>query len=129
MAIMSDPVSPTTAQPDVDRRPGSSNVEWAERAYRLHQKARTMRQWRARAVQALHSLRLYLVALVVALVAIGLAVGLTYQGSSPPAAAHPAASPHTVTPPPVATARPPLTLPPGFRPFTSLFPAPGTPLR
>lgn len=126
MTIMSDRVSPTIEKPDVDRRPGSSDVEWAERAYR-HQQATPAGRRHVRIPRVRNGLRMLVVALVVALLAIGLSLGLTSQDASSPAVVHGPTASHTVTAQQSTAPRSSITLPPALQPLPSLLPTLGTP--
>jgi hypothetical protein len=124
----SDHVSLPIEKTDDDRRPGSSDITWAERAYRHEQKqpanVRRRGPWTSR-----RQLRLLVAALVV-LVMVGFVVVMRYQGSAPAAVVHRPISSQTVTAPRATIARSPFTLtPPMDSPFPSLSPTIQTPKR
>jgi hypothetical protein len=119
-------LAPSVAdQPDDDRRPGSSDLGWAERAYRHERTGPATEPRRVRRARRLRP-RTLVAALVVVLLTAGLALAMAYQGSSSPAVVHRPARSHTVTAPAAARGGSHLTLTPQLlRPFPTLFPALG----
>lgn len=94
MTTVSDRKHRSIDEVDIDRRPGSTDVQWAERAYRENGpgEQRTLRRigpanlrHRVGALVPIlhHRVRALVIALVVALVGIGVTLAMTYQGASP----------------------------------------------
>ncbi len=120
MTITSNQVSPAIDKPDVDQRPGSSDISWAERAY--HDRRREPANERRKVPCARRRrLRILVTALAIILVMAGLVVTMRYEGSSPlPVVDRPTSS-QTATATQATTARSPFTLMPTLlRPFSSL---------
>lgn len=121
MTITSDRTSPPITEPEYDRRPGSSDVEWAERAYRNQEIAAAERHRRVLGTGR-RRLRIVVAALVGVLAMAGVAVAMTYQGSSPAAVVHRSAPAHTAAAPRSATAPSHVTpIPQLFRPFPTRY--------
>ena len=109
MTITADQVSLPLDKPDVDQRPGSSDVAWAERAY--HHEHREATNERRRASRAgRRRWRTPRIALAVLFLTTGLVLVMRYQGSAPASVTHPATSSQTVIDPPTTIARSPFTL-------------------
>lgn len=147
MAITSDRMFSHVDDLDIDRRPGSSDIEWAERAYR-HQESATARPaklaWLAKLARLTRPARptrsakrpltvrvprpqsrtrLLVVALVVVLAVFGLVLGMTFLGSSPAATVHGSNPPFTAITSKSPGGSQSVTLrAPLVRPFGSLFP-------
>jgi hypothetical protein len=129
MTIATDQVSLPLDKPDVDNRPGSSDVTWAERAY-YHDQPKPASERRRGHYADRHRLRMLVAALVVLFLMAGLIVVLRYQGSAPAPVTRPPTSSQTVTAPRTAIARSPFTLtPPMGTAFRSLFPTINLPER
>lgn len=118
MTITSNHESPLLEEPDVDQRPGSSGVTWAELAYNHQRRAPSNERPRV-ARGSRRRTRILVVALAIFLVIAGLVVAMRYEGSSPsPVVNRP---PSSQTANHETTARLPFTLtPPLLRPFPSL---------
>ena len=118
MTITSDHLSSLVDEPGADLLPGSTDIEWAERAYR-HQPNPGPRQGPRTAVRrARRRLRTFIGAVVLVLAMAGLVVLLTTQGGSPPSTRP---SPVTAPTAKVATGHVSLT-PPLLRPPTLQLP-------
>lgn len=118
MTITSNLASPPLDEPDVDQRPGSSGITWAELAY--HHPRREPSNERRRVPRASRrGTRILVVALAIFIVMAGLVVAMRYEGSSPsPVVNRPTSSQAANH---ETTARSPFTLtPPLLRPFPSL---------
>jgi hypothetical protein len=120
MTLTSNPVSPMLDKPDVDQRPGTSDIAWAEHAYQqrrepAHEHPKVPRVLRRR-------LRPLVAALTIVVLIVGLVVAVRYVGSSPAPVVHRPTSSNTGASP-QSTFLPPFTLtPPVLRPFPSLPP-------
>jgi len=129
MTITSNHVAAPVEESEVDRRPGSSDVEWAERAY--HQRQREpVNQRRTWPRMRKHGLSRVIATFAVVLGLAGLVVAMRYEGSSSsPVVQQPAPS-QPVTATPGASAPSPFTAkPPLLGPFSSLFPTLDPPTR
>jgi hypothetical protein len=126
MTITSDHV--VIESTDVDTRPGSSDVTWAERAY--HHEVRETENTASRKRRGLprplqrHLSRRLLATLTVVLVVIGLVVAMRLSGSSPSPVAHKPTTSQIATVRSEATAWSPfaLTPRPELGPLPSLVP-------
>jgi hypothetical protein len=128
MTITTDHVSLPVKRTDDDRRAGSSDVTWAERAYK-HEQRQPANERRRGPRTSRRQLRMIVAALVV-LVVVGLVVVMRSQGSAPAPVVHRPTSSQTVTAPRATIARSPFTLtPPMNSPFPSLSPTIQTPKR
>jgi hypothetical protein len=117
MTITADQVSLPLNMPGIDKRPGSSDVAWAERAYH-HEPREGSNERRSVPRAGRRRLRTLVVALAVLFLTAGLVVVMRYQGSAPAPVSHRPASSQTVTAP-----RSPFTLTPTFlNPFPSPYP-------
>jgi hypothetical protein len=122
MTITSNPASPLIEELDVDQRPGSSDVAWAERAYH-HQRQEAPGERRRTGRVLRRRLRVVIATLALVILMIGLVVTMRYSGSSPSPVTHRSTSSQTVTAPRSTTAGSPFTLTtPLLRPFPSLPP-------
>jgi len=131
MTMMSDRTFSPIDRPDIDQRPGTSDIKWAERAYHYEPSAEAATHLSLRRVAGrVHNrLRALIVALVVVLLMVGLGLGIGLGSSSAPTVRRPAPT-QTVT-----AAKSPgtglhMTLgSPLLRPFPSLLPTLVTPKR
>ena len=129
MTITADQVFLPLDNPDVDQRPGSSDVAWAERAYHHEQREATNERRRASRAGRRRS-RTLLMALAALFLTTGLVFVMRYQGSAPASVTHPATSSQTVIAPPTTIARSPFTLtPPMISPFLPLSSTINAPMR
>ncbi len=102
MAVMSGRVFRVLDPPDdSERRPGSIDVEWAERAFRDHKGTGISTSRRVHRPQPAvgHRLRKLVIAFALTLASVGAGLAATSQGSP--------ATPITHTPAPVQSAKPP----------------------
>lgn len=121
MTITSQQVSLTIDQPDVDQRPGSSDIAWAERAYHHHRIEPVNRRRRLPRAGRRRRMRLLVATLI--LLMSGLIVTMRYEGS--PAATVPELQttwPAATAPQPTADSWAFTLSPPLLRPFPSLSP-------
>jgi hypothetical protein len=128
VTITSFHVSPSVEETDVDQRPGSSDITWAERAYH-HQRREPANERRRVPRSGRRRWQIRVALLAVVFLMAGLVVAMRYEGSSPSSAVHrPTSSQTTRARQPVAG---PLhfTLTPLLRPFPSLLPPIDTPKR
>jgi hypothetical protein len=129
MTITADQVFLPVEKHDVDHRPGSDDVTWAERAYR-HDRSQPSKERRKRGRSGRRRLRTLAAALLVVVLMVGLVVLMRSQRSAPAPVAHQPASSQTVTAPRTTIAPSPYTLtPPKISPFLSLNPTINTPKR
>jgi len=129
MTITADQVFLPVEKHDVDHRPGSDDVTWAERAY--HPDPSEPSKGRRKSGRAgWRRLRTRAAAILVVVLIVGLVVLMRSQGSAPAPVAHQPASQQTVTAPRTTIAPSPFTLtPPMISPFPSLTPTVNTPKR
>jgi hypothetical protein len=120
MTMTSNQASAPIDTPDLDQRPGSSDIAWAERAY-LHQEREQASERRRVPRAPKRRLRMLVAALVIVVGMAGLVVAMRYVGSSPsPIVTQPTSS-QTATAPQSTTALSPFTLTsPLRRPFPFL---------
>ena len=117
MTITSDQVS--IDQPDVDQRPGSSDIAWAERAYH-HQRREPTNEHRRAPRGRRRRLRILVATFAVVLMA-GLIVMMRYGGTSVSPVIHQPISSQPATTLQATAAVSPFTVtPPSIRPFLSL---------
>lgn len=129
MTITSNQLSFATDTADVDRRPGSSDIAWAEHAYRSQRMEPSNERRRMPGARG-RRLRILVVTLAGVLLMAGLVVAMRYEGSSPAFVVQRPTSTQVATAPQQSTARSflPFT-PPLLRPFPSLPPTFNTPNR
>jgi hypothetical protein len=128
MTITADHVSVPIKKTDDDRGPGSSDVAWAERAYK-HEQRQPANERRRGPRTSRRQLRMLVAALVVLLM-VGLIVVMRFLGSAATTVVHRPISSQTVTAPRATIAPSPFTLtPPMDNPFPSLSPMVQTPKR
>jgi hypothetical protein len=124
VTITSNQVSPPLDNPDADQRPGSSDIEWAERAY--HHQEREPSKERRRVRRSRRRLRNLIAALAIVFLTAGLVVVMRYEGSPPPVlsptSSHVATTPHASIAPSPLTLTPPLLGPLATLPQVSLTP-------
>jgi hypothetical protein len=121
MTTRADHVSLPLEDTDIDQRPGSSDVSWAERAYK-HEERQPASERRSRHRPSRRQLRVLLAALVL-FVTVGLVVIMRYQGAAPAPIAHrPTPSQTVATPRPTITRSPFTLTQPIGSPFPSLSP-------
>ena len=129
MTITSNQVSPSVDQPDVDRRPGSSDITWAEEAYH-HQRREPANTRRGVPRVRQRRRRILVGALAIVFLMAGLVVAMRFEGSSPSPVVHRPTSSQTATAPSPVTGQLRFTQTPQFlRPFLSLPPTIDTPKR
>jgi hypothetical protein len=130
MTITADQVFLPVEKHDVDHRPGSDDVTWAERAYH-HDLSEPSKARRKSVGGGRRRLRTLAAALLFVVVMVGLVVLMRSQGSAPAQVAHQPASSQTVTAPRTTIAPSPFTLttPPMISPLPSLTPTIDTPKR
>ena len=130
MTITADQVFLPVEKHDVDHRPGSDDVTWAEGAYHLDMSEPSIgRRKSGRAGRRRR--RTLVAALLVVVLMVGLVVLMRSQGSAPAPVTHQPASTQTVTAPRTTIAPSPFTLTPSpmISPFPSLTPTTNTPKR
>ena len=134
MSVISDRPD-QLVDPDSDLLPGSTDVEWAERAYRHHSRPVAAQPFTVRRLERRVMLprRLLAAVLVVLFVVVGLVLLLTTQANAPtttrpqmPPAPASVTKPSAVTP---QASRPSTLVPPLLRPSSFPFPEFMTPLR
>jgi hypothetical protein len=129
VTITSHQVSPSVDKPDVDRRAGSSDITWAERAY-LHQRREPTGGRRRLPRTRRRRLRILVATLAIVILMGGLVVAMRYESSSPSPVVHRPTSAQTATAPQPVTGQLHITLTPSLlRPFPSLSPTIDTPKR
>jgi len=119
VTMTSNPLSRPLDKPDVDQRPGSSDITWAERVYR--------HQWRERSNErrrvprsSRRRIQILVAALAILLVMAGLVVAMRYEGSSPSPVVYRPTSSQTATATHETTTKSPYTL---TRPLLGPFPS------
>jgi hypothetical protein len=129
MTITSNPIVPRIDEYDDDQRPGSSDVAWAERAYRredkepANERRRVPRSFRRR-------LRVLLAIFILVLAMSGLVLVMRYSGAaSSPVTNHPTSSQPVTVPHPTAGTTSLSSTAPLLRVFPSLPPTFITPRR
>ena len=129
MTLTSNQVSPIVDKPDIDQRPGTSDIAWAERAYH-HQRREPANEHPKVPLALRRRLRRLVAAFIVVLLMVGLVVAMRSQGSSQSPVLHRPTSSQTAAAPQSRTALSPFTLtPPVLRLFPSLPPTIDTPRR
>ena len=129
MTITSNQTSPPLDKPDVDQRPGSSDITWAERAYH-HQRRERTDERRKVPRSSMRVWRIPVVALGIILVIAGLVVAMRYEGSSASSVVQRPTASQTATATQPVTGQQPFTLtPPLLRSFPSLSPTIDAPNR
>jgi hypothetical protein len=122
MTLTSNQVSPIVDKPGVDQRPGTSDIAWAERAYR-HQRKEPANERPKVPRSRRRRLRILVATITIVVLMVGLVVAIRYAGSSPVPVTHQPTSSQTVTGPQPTTVTSPFTLtPPLVRPFPTLTP-------
>jgi hypothetical protein len=119
VTMTSNQVSPAVDKPDVDQRPGSSDIAWAERAY--HHQEREHAGGRRRVLRpSRRRSRLLTAMFATVLLMAGLVVAMRYVGSAPSPVQRPTSS-QAVHAASSATSPSPFTLVPSLeRPFPPL---------
>jgi len=131
MTMMSDRTFSPIDRPDIDQRSGTSDIEWAERAYHDEPSAEaaTHLSLRRMAGRVHNRLRALIVALVVVLLMVGLGLGIGLGSSSAPTVRRPVPT-QTVTAAKSPSTGSHMTLKsPLVRPFPSLLPTLAMPKR
>ena len=129
VTITSNQVSPVVDKPDVEQRPGSSDIAWAERAYHHRRKEPANEHRRASRARP-PRLRIVVATLAVICLMAGLIVATRFVGSSPSPVVQRSTSSQTAAAPQSTTSRSSFTLtPPPLSPFPSLSPTIDTPTR
>ena len=128
MTITSHQVSPAVEGADIDRRPGSSDITWAERAYH-HQRSEPANERRRVPRAGRRRLRVRVALLAVVFLMAGLVVAMRYEGSSASSVVHRPTSSQTTRATQSVAGQLHLTLTPLLRPFLSLLPPIDTPKR
>ena len=128
MTIASHQISPFLEETDVDQRPGSSDITWAQRAYR-HQRSEPANERRRVPRAGRRRLRIRVALLAVVSLMAGLVVAIRYEGSSPSSVAHRPTSSQTATITQPVAGQLHFTPTPLLRPFPSLLPPIDTPKR
>jgi len=129
MTITADKVLVPVEKHEVDHRPGSDDVTWAERAY--HDPSEPSKERGKSGHKGWRRLRTLAAAFLVVVLMVGLVVLMRSQGSAPAAVAYQPASLQTVTAPRTTIAPASFTLapPPMISPFPSLTPNTNSPKR
>jgi len=130
MTITVEQVFLPVEEHDVDHRPGSDDVTWAEHAYH-HEPSERSKERHKSGRASRRPPRTLAAALLVVVLMVGLIVLMRSQGSAPAAVAHQPASLQTVTAPRTTIAPASFTLapPPMISPFPSLTPNTNSPKR
>ena len=129
MTITSNQAAPSVEELDVDERPGSSDITWAERAYH-HQRREQANERRQVPLARRRRWRIFLSALAIAFLLAGMVVAMRYEGSSPSPVVHQPTSSQTATTTQPVTGQQHFTLTPPLLPrFPSLLPTIDTPKR
>jgi hypothetical protein len=106
MTITSNPVAPRVDVYDNDQRPGSSDVAWAERAYRREEKRQANDRRTVLPRLSRRRLRVLLAIFVLVLAMTGLVLVMRYSGAaSSPATTHPTSSLTVTVPQPTVGGR------------------------
>jgi len=122
VTITEHQVSPSVDEPDVDQRPGSSDITWADRAYQHQQKEPASDRRRMRRALRRRT-RILGATLAIVLLVTGLVVAMRFEGSSAPLVVHRPTSSQTATATRPVTGQLHFSLAPTLlRPFPSLFP-------
>jgi hypothetical protein len=129
VTITSNQVSPPVDKLNVDQRPGSSDITWAERAYH-HQRREWSNERRRVPLVSRRRTRILVATLAIVLMMAGLVVAMRYEGSSPSPVVHRPTSSQTATATHATSVPSPFTLTSSLlRPFPSLPPTIDAPKR